>query len=104
MFKILVPDAHSIDMAMERSVSGDRFEYIAFQESDPRQIPAQSWEISDGVLVRHHMQITDETVRSMNNCRIIVRAGFDALVRSCVVGQRGLVAVMAVGDVERLPR
>ena len=75
MFKILVPDAHSMDMALERSVSGDRFEYVVFQETEPHRIPAQSWEGADGVLVRHRMRITDEIVRTMKNCRVIVRAG-----------------------------
>jgi D-3-phosphoglycerate dehydrogenase len=62
-------------MALERTVSGDRFEYTAFQESDPNAIPREAWESADGLLVRHLIRIPSEIVQHLKKCRIIVRAG-----------------------------
>ncbi len=75
MLKILAPDARDTNMVLERSVSGDRFDYVAFQETDPNAIPQKAWEEIDGILVRHLTRIPAEIVPLLKNCRIIVRAG-----------------------------
>lgn len=75
VFKILAPDAHAMDMALERAVSGDRFEYEPFQETDPRRIPPASWARADGILVRHRMPVAGDIVPRLERCRVIVRVG-----------------------------
>ncbi|MFI4994507.1 MAG: C-terminal binding protein [Hyphomicrobiales bacterium] len=80
-FKILVPDVHPRDLDIERSVTGDRFVYEVFDESDPSAIPEASWRGCDAVLLWHRMHITAAVANLLDRCRIIVRAGvgFDSV-------------------------
>lgn len=74
-YKILVPDAHLRDLAVESAVSGDRFEYLIYDETDPAAIPEQQWRECDGILVWHRMRISPQTVALLDNCKLIVRVG-----------------------------
>ncbi|WP_372395077.1 C-terminal binding protein [Azospirillum sp. HJ39] len=73
--KILVPDAHLRDLDVERGVSGDRLDYLVFDETDPAAIPDETWRSCDAILVWHRMRITPEVVAKLDNCRLIVRVG-----------------------------
>lgn len=73
--KILVPDAHLRDLDVERGVSGDRLDYIVFDETDPAAIPDEIWRSCDAVLVWHRMKITADVVAKLDRCRLIVRVG-----------------------------
>lgn len=73
--KILVPDAHLRDLDVERGVSGDRLDYLVFDETDPAAIPDEAWRSCDAILVWHRMRITPEVVAKLDNCRLIVRVG-----------------------------
>lgn len=75
VFKILVPDAHLRDLAIESAVSGDRFEYLIYDETDPAGIPEQHWRECDGILVWHRMRIAPATIAILDNCKLIVRVG-----------------------------
>ena len=46
-----------------------------FRKPNPTGYLPNPGRAPDGVLVRHRMRITDEIVRTMKNCRVIVRAG-----------------------------
>lgn len=74
-FKILVPDAHLRDLSIESAVSGDQFEYLIYDETNPAGIPQQHWRECDGILVWHRMRITPDTVAMLDNCKLIVRVG-----------------------------
>lgn len=74
-YKILVPDAHLRDLAIESAVSGEQFEYLIYDETDPANIPEQHWRECDGILVWHRMRISPQTVALLDNCKLIVRVG-----------------------------
>ncbi|MCW2241396.1 C-terminal binding protein [Azospirillum canadense] len=73
--KVLVPDAHLRDLDVERGVTGDRIDYMVFDETDPAAIPDDAWRSCDAILVWHRMRITPEVVAKLDNCRLIVRVG-----------------------------
>lgn len=73
--KILVPDAHLRDLDVERGVSGDKLDYIVFDETDPAAIPDEIWRSCDAVLVWHRMKITADVVARLDRCKLIVRVG-----------------------------
>jgi phosphoglycerate dehydrogenase-like enzyme len=73
--KILVPDAHLRDLDIERAISGDKLDYIVFDETDPAAIPDEIWRSCDGVLVWHRMKLTAAVVAKLDKCRLIVRVG-----------------------------
>jgi phosphoglycerate dehydrogenase-like enzyme len=73
--KILVPDAHLRDLDVERGVSGERLDYIVFDETDPAAIPDEIWRSCDAILVWHRMKITADVVARLERCRLIVRVG-----------------------------
>lgn len=73
--KILVPDAHLRDLDVERGVSGDKLDYIVFDETDPAAIPDEIWQSCDAILVWHRMKITADVVAKLDRCRLIVRVG-----------------------------
>lgn len=73
--KILVPDAHLRDLDVERGISGDRLDYIVFDETDPGAIPDEIWRRCDAILVWHRMKITADVVAKLDRCRLIVRVG-----------------------------
>lgn len=73
--KVLVPDAHLRDLDVERGVSGDRLEYMVFDETDAATIPDSAWRSCDAVLIWHRMKLTKETVAKLDRCRLIVRVG-----------------------------
>jgi D-3-phosphoglycerate dehydrogenase len=73
--KILVPDAHMRDLDVERGVSGERLDYLVFDETDPAAIPDAVWRSCDAILVWHRMRITPEVVAKLDKCRLIVRVG-----------------------------
>jgi len=73
--KILVPDAHMRDLDVELGVSGDRLDYLVFDETDAAAIPDAVWRSCDAILVWHRMRITPEVVAKLDKCRLIVRVG-----------------------------
>lgn len=73
--KVLVPDAHFRDLDVERGVSGDRLDYVVYDETDPAMIPDEVWRSCDAVLVWHRMKITADVVAKLDRCRMIVRVG-----------------------------
>ncbi|MBK1842229.1 C-terminal binding protein [Azospirillum sp. YIM B02556] len=73
--KVLVPDVHLRDLDVERGVSGDRLDYLVFDETDPAAIPDEAWRSCDAILVWHRMRITPEVVAKLDKCRLIVRVG-----------------------------
>ena len=73
--KVLVPDAHFRDLDVERGVSGDRLDYIVYDETDPAMIPDEVWRSCDAVLVWHRMKITADVVAMLDRCRMVVRVG-----------------------------
>lgn len=74
-FKVLVPDAHLRDLDVERSVSGDKLDYIVFDEIDPAAIPDELWRSCDAVLVWHRMKLSADVIAKLDRCRLIVRVG-----------------------------
>lgn len=74
-FKVLVPDAHLRDLDVERSVSGDKLDYIVFDETDPAAIPDELWHSCDAVLVWHRMKLSADVIAKLDRCRLIVRVG-----------------------------
>lgn len=74
-FKVLVPDAHLRDLDVERSVSGDKLDYIVFDETDPAAIPDELWRSCDAVLVWHRMKLSADVIAKLDRCRLIVRVG-----------------------------
>jgi D-3-phosphoglycerate dehydrogenase len=73
--KVLVPDAHLRDLDVERGVSGNRLDYLVFDETDPAAIPEGAWRSCDAILVWHRMRITAAVVAMLDRCRLIVRVG-----------------------------
>lgn len=73
--KVLVPDAHFRDLDVERGVSGDRLDYVVYDETDPAMIPDEVWRSCDAVLVWHRMKITADVVAKLHHCRMVVRVG-----------------------------
>lgn len=73
--KVLVPDAHFRDLDIERGVSGDRLDYVVYDETDPAVIPDEVWRSCDAVLVWHRMKITADVVAKLDRCRMVVRVG-----------------------------
>ncbi len=73
--KVLVPDAHLRDLDIERSVSGDRLDYLVRDETDASAIPDEVWRSCDAVLVWHRMKLTADVVAKLDRCRLIVRVG-----------------------------
>jgi len=74
-FKILVPDAHLRDLDVERGVSGDKLEYVVFDETDPAAIPDHVWRECDAVLIWHRMKLDADVIAKLDRCRLIVRVG-----------------------------
>jgi len=75
VFKVLVPDAHQRDIEVERSISGDKIEYLVYRETDASAIPDAAWRICDAVLMVHNMPLTEAVIAKLDRCRLIVRAG-----------------------------
>jgi D-3-phosphoglycerate dehydrogenase len=73
--KILLPDAHLRNLDVERGVSGDRLEYIAFDETDPDAIPDEVWRSCDAILVTDRMRLSAPVIARLDKCRMIVRMG-----------------------------
>ncbi len=73
--KVLVPDAHLRDLDIERSVSGDRLDYLVYDETEAAAIPDEVWRSCDAVLVWHRMKLTADVVAKLDRCRLIVRVG-----------------------------
>lgn len=73
--KVLVPDAHFRDLDVERGVSGEKLDYVVYDETDPAMIPDEVWRNCDAVLVWHRMKITADVVAKLDRCRMIVRVG-----------------------------
>lgn len=73
--KVLVPDAHLRDLDVERRVSGERLEYLVFDETDPAAIPDEIWRECDAVLIWHRMRLTASVIAKLERCRLIVRVG-----------------------------
>jgi D-3-phosphoglycerate dehydrogenase len=73
--KVLVPDAHLRDLDVERGVSGDKLDYVVFDETDPSAIPDEIWRSCEAVLVWHRMKVGADVVAKLDNCRLIVRVG-----------------------------
>jgi D-3-phosphoglycerate dehydrogenase len=74
-FMILVPDAHLRDLDIERAITGERFAYDVYDETEPAKIPDSAWDTCDVVLVWHRMRITQAVVAKLHRCRLIVRVG-----------------------------
>ncbi|WP_210333700.1 C-terminal binding protein [Rhizobium sp. ARZ01] len=74
-YKILVPDAHQRDLEIEKNVSGDHFDYVIYDETDPNAIADSDWRSCDAILVWHRMRIQPETIAKLDNCKHIVRVG-----------------------------
>ncbi|MGQ3214590.1 C-terminal binding protein [Shinella sp.] len=74
-YKILVPDAHQRDLVIEKNVSGDLFDYVIYDETDPNAIADSDWRSCDAILVWHRMRIQPETIAKLENCKHIVRVG-----------------------------
>jgi D-3-phosphoglycerate dehydrogenase len=74
--KVLVPDAHLRNLDVERGVSGDRLEYIVFNErDDPAAVPDEAWRSCDAVLLWDQMRLSASVIAKLDKCRIIVRVG-----------------------------
>jgi D-3-phosphoglycerate dehydrogenase len=73
--KVLVPDAHLRDLDVERSVSGDKLDYIVFDETDPAAIPDDIWRTCEAVLIWHRMKLDADVIAKLDSCRLIVRVG-----------------------------
>lgn len=73
--KVLVPDAHFRDLDVERGISGDRLDYVVYDETDPAMIPDEVWRSCDAVLVWHRMRISADVVAKLDRCRMVVRVG-----------------------------
>ncbi|MBC5767241.1 C-terminal binding protein [Ramlibacter albus] len=74
-FQVLVPDAHLRDLDIERGITGDKVDYLVYDETDPAAIPDTVWRSCDAVLVWHRMKITSDVVAKLDKCRLIVRVG-----------------------------
>jgi D-3-phosphoglycerate dehydrogenase len=73
--KVLVPDAHMRDLDVERSITGDRVEYLVYDETDPEKIPDDVWRSCDAILVWQRMHIKAPVVARLDRCRLIIRVG-----------------------------
>jgi D-3-phosphoglycerate dehydrogenase len=74
-FKVLVPDAYMRDLDIERGITGDRVEYLVYDETDPEKIPDDVWRSCDAILVWHRMHIKAPVVARLDRCRLIIRVG-----------------------------
>lgn len=74
-FKVVVPDAHLRDLDIERAITGDKIEYVVFDETDPSTIPDTIWRDCDAVLVWHRMKLSADVIAKLDRCRLIVRVG-----------------------------
>ena len=74
-YKVLVPDAHQRDLEIEKAISGEYFEYVIYDETDPDAIPDSDWRSCDAILVWHRMRIQSSTIAKLENCKHIVRVG-----------------------------
>ena len=75
-FHILTPDAQYADDALvERETAGEQFRFDIHRLRDGAEIPDESLERCDGMLVWHEVQVTAGIIARMPRCRAIVRAG-----------------------------
>jgi phosphoglycerate dehydrogenase-like enzyme len=72
---VLVPDAHMRDIDVELSISGDRVDYLVYDETDSAKIPDTVWRSCDAILVWHRMHIPASVVAKLDRCRLIIRVG-----------------------------
>ena len=63
------------DIDVERSISGDRVDYLVFDETDAADIPDEVWRSCDAILVWHRMHIPASVVAKLDRCRLIIRVG-----------------------------
>ncbi len=75
VYRVLIPDAHLADQEVEKSVSGDKLDYIVFREKDPDAIPDEEWRSCDAILIWHKMRLTSDVIAKLDRCQIIVRVG-----------------------------
>jgi phosphoglycerate dehydrogenase-like enzyme len=73
--KVLVPDAHLRDLDIERGITGDKIDYLVFDETEASAIPDAAWRDCDAVLVWHRMKLTAGVIDKLDKCRLIVRVG-----------------------------
>ena len=74
--RILIPDAQfEGGPDIERSVAPAEAEFDVHRAASPAEIPEESWQKADAILVWHVMTLNADVVARLDNCRIIVRAG-----------------------------
>ncbi len=91
---LLMPDARFDGEAdLEQAVVGDRGEVRAISASTLDDIPNETWEAADGLMVWGRLPCTREMLDRAKNCRIVIRmgVGFDAIDIE-EAGKRGIVA------------
>ncbi|MEQ8586409.1 MAG: C-terminal binding protein [Thalassobaculaceae bacterium] len=75
-YTVLTPDAqHDDDHRVEREVAGGDVEFIHYTTADASDIPDETWERIDALLVWHVLPIDQRVLSRLKNCRIIVRCG-----------------------------
>lgn len=75
-YTVLTPDAqHDDDHRVEREVAGGDVEFINYNTADASDIPDETWEKIDALLVWHVLPIDQRVLSRLKNCRIIVRCG-----------------------------
>lgn len=75
-FRLLTPDAqYADDGLIERRAAGKDVDWDIFRERSHQNITATALKSCDAMVVWHEMKVGRHVLESLDNCRIIVRAG-----------------------------
>ncbi len=73
--RILLPDAPTDKLAIEKTAAGPGVRFDCFSTRVSDEIPAAAWRAADGLMVRHSIPITKAIVDRLARCRIVIRVG-----------------------------
>jgi phosphoglycerate dehydrogenase-like enzyme len=72
---ILIPDRLSTSPDIEEGVFGPDYEILALCATHASQIPDETWGRADAVLAWHDLKYTEDVLKRLQRCKVLVRVG-----------------------------
>ena len=74
MKTVLIPDHVSSEVKVEKKILGDDYQIICYHNQD-EHISESDWKTADGIILWHHINLNEDLINKINNCKVIVRLG-----------------------------
>jgi len=75
-YKVLIPERFKKkDVVFEQNILGDKYDISTPCATTASHIKNLTWEKTNAIIAWHEMHYTEEVIKKLTNCKIIVRAG-----------------------------